>query len=383
MTLGEAPHISWGTRMRGLDGIRCLAVIAVIAAHSHVSWMHGGGLGVDMFFVLSGFLITGLLLNEYRQFGRVSVPKFWGRRLLRLMPALIVLIICVDAVAILFPAKLGGYAAAGLAATPSILFYFSNWLIVAQNGAALGPFGPLWSLSVEEQFYLLWPLVTVVVLRWRNPLRWLAIIAAGGCVAVTVFRFLAFDPANLYPTFGTNYRVDMLLMGCLLAIAFQAGLWTVIRRVSRFAVYPAIAYLIVIAILTPEFNVAGANTKVYLYYTVGLPLLALSMVAIIGRLVTAQQSRLASVLSVKPISYLGRISYGMYLWHYPIILVLQVRFQPDPNIVFIVSLLLTVAAASASWFLVERPLSRTFHSRLLVRSPARDVFAPEIPASRG
>lgn len=351
------------SRIAGLDGIRAIAVVAVIAAHAHTFWLHGGGVGVDIFFVLSGYLITMLLLAEHKRSGRISLRRFWGRRVLRLVPALVLLLLVVNTVVIVQPYRFGPAGETGLAATPSILLFFSNWLIVFQNGPALGTFGPLWSLAVEDQFYLLWPLVVVWAFSRKRVLRTLAFTIGAVCAFVFVYRLVVFRPSELLRTFGTDFRVDMLLIGCLLAIAFAGGWRDRLARISRWAVWPAVAYLVAVALFTPEFNRQDVGTVVYLYYTIGIPLVGLSTALLIAYVVTRQRSGLTRVLDVPPLRYIGRISYGMYLWHYPIILALQIKFAPDPTLTFLVSLVLTLVVATASWYIVERPLSRRFHGR--------------------
>lgn len=366
MTLAEPVRLRPGAgtrRIAGLDGIRALAVVAVIAAHAHVSWLHGGGVGVDVFFVLSGYLITSLLLAEHEHTGRISLSRFWGRRVLRLLPALLLLLVVVNGIAVVKPWVFGPLGESGIAATPSVLFFFSNWLIVIQNGPALGTFGPLWSLSVEDQFYLIWPVIVVCAFLLRRALRALVIGVVAVCLAVFVYRLIVFEPSHLLRTFGTDFRVDMLLYGCLLAIAFALGRDETIRRWSRRLVIPAVVYLIVVAIFIPEFNRPDVGTIVYLYYTVGIPIVGLASVILIGFVVTHQGALLTRFLQLPPFAYLGRTSYAMYLWHYPIILALQIRFAPDPNVTFLVSLVLTVIAATLSWYLLERPLHRRFHRR--------------------
>lgn len=356
-------------RIQGLDGIRCLAVVAVVAAHSHVDWLHGGGYGVDVFFVLSGYLITLLLLSEHAKFGRIHLGLFWARRALRLLPALVLLVILVDSIALFRPAWLGPYPDSTLSATPGVLFYFSNWLIVAQNGPALGAFGPLWSLSVEEQFYLVWPIVVIIALRLRRPLLALALVCVGLIAAVSIARFVFYDPLSLYAGFATTSRVDTLLYGVLLAVVFRAGRSDTVRRVTGWLVWPAIGWLVVAVVVQPEFGEEGGPLG-YLMHTIGGPAVALSACAIIGYVVTRQESLLTRALALPPLEYLGRISYGMYLWHYPALILLQVWFGlgTQPNVLFLAGLAATVAAASVSWFALERPLSRRFHSRL---SPSR------------
>jgi peptidoglycan/LPS O-acetylase OafA/YrhL len=363
------------TRFDGVDGLRAFAVVAVIAAHAHVFWLHGGGVGVDVFFGISGFLITYLLIKEVRRFGRINIGKFWLRRLLRLMPALLVLIICVDLFALLvMQFTTIEYLERSLAATPSVLLYFSNWMIVGTNSAYLGWFGPLWSLSVEEQFYLVWPLVVILAFRFKRPLLLLAIIAGVISIGAVILRFVAFDPAFINRAFGTDFRVDMLLAGVLLAIAMQAGHQKTVKAASRWLVVPAILFLVVVSIFVPEFGRAGTEDLTRSYYTFGLPLVALSTASIIGFVVTHQGSKLTRALSVKPLSYTGKISYGMYLWHYPIVMGLNAVVD-DKNVTFVLCLALTYLVATLSWRFVEQPLSKRYHERLKVTQPVREPGA--------
>lgn len=355
-----------GTRFDGIDGVRAFAVLAVIAAHAHVFWMHGGGVGVDIFFGISGFLITFLLLQERARFGRVSLVRFWLRRALRLLPALLLLVGSIDAVAVTFGSfHPKPFLTQSLMATPSVLFYFSNWMIVATNSAALGWFGPLWSLSVEEQFYVLWPLVLVAAMMWtRLRLGFLALIAAAGVLAAATGRFLDFDGANVYRTFGTDFRVDMLLVGALLAIAFHANLGRVIFRLSGVLVWPAIVFLVAVSLFVPEFGAPGSAAVTREYYVYGLPLVALGTASVVGFLVTHQSSRLVQLLSFRPIAYTGVISYGIYLWHYPILQGLGALGVRDPFVLFLLTVVLTYPTAALSWRLLERPLQARFSGYL-------------------
>ncbi|MEI6624135.1 MAG: acyltransferase [Actinomycetes bacterium] len=191
-----------------LNGLRALAVLAVVTTHAWWRIVPGGGIGVDLFFALSGYLITSLLLAEVDQTGLVDLPRFWGRRALRLLPALFLML---AAVVIYFrPPIIDVFSAA---------FYFANWRRVA--GDNLGPLGPTWSLSVEEQFYIIWPLVVVLCVflsrrghaRLASVLAWASIL---GCVVAPALRFaLSDDPTRIGN--GTDTRLDALMMGCLLA----------------------------------------------------------------------------------------------------------------------------------------------------------------------
>jgi peptidoglycan/LPS O-acetylase OafA/YrhL len=365
-------NLSASRPISGLDGIRALAVVSVIAAHAHVVWLGGGGLGVDIFFTLSGFLITTLLLRERAVTGRVSLAKFWGRRLLRLMPALLVMVLLVDTVGLVIGSELW---VNGLAATPSVIFYFANWVAVLDGGpAALGVFAPLWSLSVEEQFYFVWPLVVMVCASFVRSRRVLGIVGSLIALAAIVNRFVLFDGAARDRTFGTDFRIDVILAGALLAIVMQSGKVSLVRHASRFAVVPAVLLLVGAACFLPDVHAYGDDATAYLYYTVGLPLIALSTACIVGFVTTHQSSRMVRVLSLKPLTYLGRISYGMYLWHFPIMVVVVSALHLDPDLLFVVSVVATVVVASLSWRFVERPLSRQFHSRL-VAQPRRGPTA--------
>ena len=336
----------------------------MIAAHAHVPWLHGGGVGVDIFFGISGFLITWLMLAEARRFGRIDLARFWGRRLLRLFPALLLMLFVINIVGLVFSRTPGSPWDLGLSATPAILIYISNWLIVATDTPALGVFGPLWSLSVEEQFYVVWPLVAMIALRGRRPRVILGWIASGLIVFAIINRFVIYDDSTLYRMFGTDTRIDMILAGVLLAIAVDAGALAVIRKVTRALILPAAAFLIYIMIMVPEFGSAGSEELERIYYTVGLPFVALSTVTIIGFLITHQSSSITKSLSWKPLEYTGRISYGMYLWHYPISLMLQNEFSFDSNVNLLITLVATYALAAGSWKFLEKPLLDRFHSRL-------------------
>jgi len=351
-------------RVEGLNGIRAFAVVAVIAAHAHVSWFGGGGIGVDMFFTLSGFLITTLLLRERAATGRVALGKFWGRRLLRLMPALLLMLLLVDAAGLVIGSELWTN---GLAATPSVIFYFANWVAVLGGGSAtLGVFAPLWSLSVEEQFYFAWPLIVMVCASFVRSRRALGIVGALIAFIAIVNRLVFFDGTDHERAFGTDFRLDIILFGALLAIFMDAGGSQTVRRITRFAVIPAVVFLLGVAVLVPDVHAYGDPAATYLYYAVGLPLIAISTTCLVGFVATHQGSKLVSILSVKPFDYLGKISYGMYLWHFPIMVLVVSALHLEPTLLFATSLVGTVVVASISWRFVERPLSKRFHDRLAV-----------------
>ena len=360
----------------GIDGLRAFAVLPVIAAHAHVPFLHGGGVGVDVFFGISGFLITYLLLAEASRNGRIDLKKFWLRRALRLMPALLFLVIVVNALALadsIINPRDG--VPQSTRATPSVLLYFSNWMIVGTESPYLAWFGPLWSLSVEEQFYLLWPLVLLAALQTRMPLRTLTAVAVALCAVASVVRFATFDGSNLYRTFGTDFRMDMILIGAILAIAMRAGYRQQVRRASAILAAPALAYLVFVWIAVPDFNDPAAGEAMRLYYTVGLPLVGLSTAALIGYVITHQGSRFDRALSAKPMLYTGRISYGLYLWHYAIISAVNTAVDLSPIGLLALTLVGSYAAAGMSYKYVEQPLHRRFHGRLRA-APAPVATSP-------
>ena len=214
-----------GARAPGLDGVRALAVLAVIAFHEQFAAFHGGFLGVDVFFVLSGYLITDLLAAHWARHGRLDLRGFWIRRARRLLPALAVVLVTVTAaVAVIEPGQLGALRPALLAAVS----YSSNWWQALQHQSYFAGFGPppplrhLWSLAIEEQFYLVWPLILIVTLRACQR-RWLraAVALAGAALsaaAMAAIYVLGGDPSRVY--YGTDTHASALFIGAALAFAW-------------------------------------------------------------------------------------------------------------------------------------------------------------------
>lgn len=368
------------SRIAGLDGVRAFAVIIVIGAHAHVPFLHGGGVGVDIFFGLSGFLITYLLLGEQHQFNRIDLWRFWLRRALRLLPALLAMVALVDLAALSASVLTSSDALEStLAATPGVLLYFGNWMIVGTSSPVLGWFGPMWSLAVEEQFYLIWPIVVILALRTRHGVRLLALVAALLVVGATVGRFFSFDGTNMYRTFGTDFRVDMLAIGALLAMVLFAGHHMLVRRISRVTAVPAVLVLTAAIVVMPDFNSSeGADFQKW-YYWVGLPLVGLATASIIGYLFTHQHSSVVKMLEWRPIAYSGSISYGLYLWHYPVLMAIATVYREiNPLLWFAIGLALTYLFAALSFRLLERPLSTKYGPLLRPDRVAMDTSKPSI-----
>ncbi len=350
-----------GGRWPGLDGLRGLAVLAVLAYHLELPYsVRGGTIGVTTFFVLSGFLITTLLLREAEGRTTVRLRSFYARRALRLLPALAVLV----PVVVVY-AALAGRADDTVAAAPAVAFYGGNWVRAFDGFSTLGLFEHSWSLSVEEQFYLVWPVVVVLVALVagaRHRAQAVLVASLAGAAASLAWRLSLWDgsdapasAARLYN--GTDTAADQLLIGCALA----AALWLLRdravpaagRAVLGAGGVAALGLLVWVAALRPG-GATVANTRLYL--TWGASAFALAAAVVVAGIVLAPRGALPRALATRPLMAVGRVSYGLYLWHYPVVVVVREHLdtagRPMQWLVAVaVSGLLTVA----SWVLVERP----------------------------
>jgi peptidoglycan/LPS O-acetylase OafA/YrhL len=345
------------TYQPALDGLRAFAVTAVILYHLSYSWAGGGYLGVDAFFVLSGFLITTLLLTEHAGTGRVSLGGFWGRRARRLLPALFLLLVVVvlyasTTMTALQLDDLRGDAIASL-------FYVANWHFIAtdQSYFALltvpSPLQHLWSLAIEEQFYLLWPLVVVGVLAVaRASRRVLVIVTVAGIVLsqmAMAWLYEEADPSRAY--YGTEARAHTILVGCLLALILSR------RPVARGATKRVLgaAGLAAFAVCIVVWWRAEPGPR--LFY--GGDLVFSVVVAVVIAAAVQPTGALRTFLGLRAFRFVGFISYGLYLWHWPVI----VFATPERTDLTGVRLDLfrigiTVGAALISYYLLEQPIRR-------------------------
>jgi peptidoglycan/LPS O-acetylase OafA/YrhL len=338
LTLGHRP---------ALDGLRGAAVLLVIAFHVFGLALPGGFVGVDLFLVLSGFLITTLLLREREATGRISLARFYGRRALRLMPAVLLLLAACAGFVLLFPGSpLSEPFTRGIATTVE---YASNWYA---PHADLGYLRHTWSLSLEEQFYLLWPLLLMVALAvgGRGAALVACIAGIGASIEVRVLLELhgGVPWDRLY--MGLDTRADTLLIGCGLALLMDLGL---LARLPRRALVlsgtaGALGLGLVSLLLS---NWSDLNT-------VGYTGVAVCSAALLAAVVTHPSALLGRLFALRPLVSAGRISYGLYLWHYPMLGVLTVSLPlgsiPRP-LLFVVVLGAAWAIAGLSYTFVERP----------------------------
>ena len=367
------PVDSRATYLPGLDGVRAVAVIAVLGYHFGVPHMDGGLLGVSVFFTLSGFLITGILITAWQRTGRIPFGRFYLGRARRLLPALAVVLLTVLAVTALVDRSA---LAQRWDETVAAAFYVSNWFTIRTGSsyfdlfAGPSPLEHLWSLAVEEQFYLIWPVLLLVLLRLtggRKPR--VALIAAGLAAAsfllLAVLAHAGID--NTRPYEGTDTRAGELLVGAALALVYRP---TRIKLTPPRAVRAGVDVAGLAALLGIVWMVTSTSTFSLSLYRGGLLLLAL-LSAVLLVAVSYPGSLSGRVLGSPVPRWLGERSYGIYLWHMPVVAFTPHHELGAPGDWFwpaTLDLALTLVLASLSWTLIEDPVRR--HGlRSLVRRP--------------
>ena len=332
-----------------LDGVRAVSILLVLGRHLGLRGVFiAGDHGVDIFFVLSGFLITTLLLKEHNRAGRISLRDFYVRRALRLYPAVLVLLVIGATVYLLYPSFPNAPAWSGLLATS---FYYANWMH-HWNASAQGFLSPTWSLAIEEQFYLFWPpIVAVLLARGRGRLA-LGVAACTGAVVAAVWRgALAYHalhwPSSAAPDtafvraavryhraqefdrwyFNSFAHADTLLVGCLLAILLTPPVVLALRARPRIVLGLAWLAAAVIAYLCMRETVLGGHTEVAPGGRVangnfvpiwGLPVFEIAVALVLLALVTVPTGVMGSFLSHRMLTWTGRRSYGLYVLHLPV-----------------------------------------------------------------
>lgn len=349
--------------VRSLDGLRAIAVLGVIGYHMGLSWCSGGLLGVPIMFVLSGYLITGLLVLEYRRTERIDLRSFWVRRVRRLMPQAVTCVVVTAALCTLFNhvllTKMRGDV------VPSLLMYL-NWSKIFSNesyfAAAGGP-SPLthyWTLAIEAQFYLVWPPILYLFLRKgaRNRVieGFVIVLAIASALLMAFLYTPDADPSRAY--YGTDSRMFSLLMGCLLAF-----LWPFDEASERTVTGASVTERLAIE-LAGVASIAAmvfmmVKTKGYAAFTFRGGTLLCSALAMISIAALMPQGSLVSrVLSLRPLVWLGSRSYALYLWHYPIVQLMTNRNSTSPTSPwwYLLEFALSLAAAELSYRFIEEPL---------------------------
>ena len=352
-----------GRYVPALDGLRALAVLVVMAYHMHLGWAPGGLLGVTMFFVLSGYLITGLLLKEYDDSGTISLSNFWLRRVRRIIPAVVFAVLGTALLCTIFNHALLTKMRPDVLPT---LFFFNNWWQIFHNVSyfeALGSPSPLthyWSLSIEEQFYLIWPVALLIcmkagVKRTTMQKGIIVLIVLSALEMILLFDPHA-DPSRVY--YGTDTRAFSLLIGALLAFLWPHQKLTVRsgkrmtptgRLVFNIVGVGAVLGLIVMVVVTNGFEP--------FIYRGGL-LLCSVLTAVAIAVLVHPISWISKVFELPPFVWIGKWSYSMYLWHFPIILLLTpANLQgATPWWLCLIELALTIGISALSYFVIENPI---------------------------
>jgi peptidoglycan/LPS O-acetylase OafA/YrhL len=345
-TLMKFPSSSAGTDIQdyiaSLDGIRGISISIVLLSHAAVPGFHeAGGIGVDIFFVLSGYLIITVLIREYEKTGSISLTEFYRRRSLRLFPALLLMSILFFSYAAIFLPDFS----ARLRETVEALLYVSNWSRAFEFGTS-SFLGHTWSLGIEEQFYVLWPVVLVCLLGLSRGRARAFSVALALAAAAALWRMgLALHGASVMRLYnGFDTRCDCVLIGCALAfvVARLAPLW------------PIGAIGILITLVTYELN---CFLPLMAGYTANAIFAALLIAG-----ATKKDTYVSWVLSLSPLVMIGRISYGLYLFHFPIYLVIAQQFRLGGWDLDAVALALTAAISILSYQYVERPCMQIRHS---------------------
>ncbi|MBK3914615.1 acyltransferase family protein [Listeria ivanovii] len=344
-----------------IDGLRALAVIAVIAYHLNFSWAKGGFIGVDIFFVLSGYLITNILLTQWEKTQTLQLKQFWLRRFRRLIPAVYIMIVVVVIYSVLFhPEILKNLRGDAIAS----FFYVSNWWFIFHNVSYFDSFGlpsplkNLWSLAIEEQFYLIWPAFLLVFLRWvKNPKLLLKIVIGLGLLSaiwMTILYDPGTDPSRVY--YGTDTRAFDLLAGCALAFVWPFNrLSPVVPKKSK-AVLNIAGTLSILLFLVFTAFVSEYQPFLYRGGLLFVAIIGVTMIATISH----PASYLSKIFSFKPLRWIGTRSYGIYLWHYPIITLTTPVFEVgQPNIWrAILQVAATFIIAELSFRFIETPIRK-------------------------
>ena len=345
-------------RIAPLDGLRTLAIAMVVLYHFHIPGFRGGFVGVNVFFVLSGYLITTLLLRERSTTGRIGLPAFWLRRLLRLYPALLVMVL---AGALIWQSVGDGGASLDFPSSAAIVLTYTGNLARAYAHISQGIFAPTWSLGMEEQFYLIWPPILALLLfvgtRRRVLMIGMSALVLGSSVASMLLYRSPGGTSSPDIYFSPALNVGPLMVGCLLALSLTSE--RVRARLSG-GLGVVCSVLGLAGILIIQFTLDDSWKQQVLVVGIELPLIA-------G--MTVRSSAIASVFAWRPIAWFGRnVSYSLYLWH--VLALTVVTWFIDGVAGKVIAISVAILVAVMSHFLVERPVLR-LKDRLESRLRAR------------
>jgi peptidoglycan/LPS O-acetylase OafA/YrhL len=364
--------MSWSYRP-SLDGLRTLAMYLIVLFHAGVPWVDGGFIAVNLFFVLSGYLVTNVILSEIDRTGTLSLRDFYARRVRRLLPAALVAIVGISVLFLLVTPVVRRLSIIGDA--QSALLYVANWRFIQQSNDYFAtdvdksPFLHFWTLGIEEQFYVVFPIVLLLLAKATR--RWVMFAGLTAIFLASLASQIYWAGVNeMYAYFATDARLYQLVAGALLAVGFR--LWQV--RMSRWAAT----------------TIAGVGMLVFLLLSLSTIEMSTSLRGIIGTvactmliagLMQAEDQPMGRILSRPTPVYLGKISYATYLWHWPAILVLQMVFEIGPLAMSVIAAVLATAMAAASAELIEMPVRRSeFLNRFGWRTVTAGVTASVLAA---
>ncbi|WP_404387891.1 acyltransferase family protein [Humibacillus xanthopallidus] len=392
---GSAPRGDHRSRDRieGLDGLRALAIVGVLVYHLDAAWLPGGFLGVDVFFVVSGFLITTLLVREHRRTGRVALSQFWVRRARRLLPTLVLCVVTSVLIARVVSTDL--LVDVGRQMVGALTFS-TNWLEITAGSSYFDQTAPqlfmnFWSLAVEEQFYLLWPLITIGLLALSSRLRVGAAVAIGGGSALLMALLYVPDTDATRVYYGTDTHVVGLMAGAALAFAWASPRLARFVTPSRWGRFGTVAGPVALLVLVAEMVLLDEQHP--LTFRGGIALASLATAVLIMAVIDPAPAASGGPTTLQRLTrhsaatWVGARSYSIYLWHWPVILLVALDNPSAPGTLSHVltrvwCVVVTLALADLTYRFVEGPF-RTLGFRGVGRRVGARVTALSVPIRRG